>query len=344
MNLPTKNASAWSRAIARAILASGFLAVVFCTASVGAAVPEVASMQSAQDQFKAGNYTAAVTTLQAILMQSPSNGEARYWLGRAYYELRDYDNAIAQGEKSVSLEPQNSLYHQWLGRSYGGAADRDRSFSAAKKVKKEFQAAVMLDPSNITARRDLEQYDLDAPWIVGGSKDEALEMVNAIAALNPLQGHLARAAYNHGTKKIDQAESEYRQVLNTPSAPIEAYFEVADFFQRQNSPADMNSAIQAAAKASPNDPRLAFYRGVAGVLGQTDLSGAEQSLKSYLANTPDRSDWPSHAGAREWLGRLYEAQGKRGEAAEQYRAAVQLDPSAKTAKQRLEKLGKGSNN
>src|SRR5271167_4690731 len=60
-------------------------------ASAGAAAAE-ASLQAAQSQFNAGNYSAAVTTLQAVLMQNPSNAEACYWLGRSYYELRDYDN------------------------------------------------------------------------------------------------------------------------------------------------------------------------------------------------------------------------------------------------------------
>jgi tetratricopeptide (TPR) repeat protein len=78
------------------------------------------------------------------------------------------------------------------------------------------------------------------------------------------------------------------------------------------------------------------------VLGNANLAGAEQYLKSYLASTPDRSDWPSHAVAREWLGRLYETQGKRAEAAEQYRAALQLDPKQKEARARLEKLEKAS--
>ena len=93
-----------------------------------------------------------------------------------------------KAEKSVSLDPKNSLYHQWLGRPYGGKADRDRSFSLAKKVKNEFQEAVSLNPSNIAARRDLEEYCLDAPWIAGGSKDEALQQVNAIAAIDPVAG------------------------------------------------------------------------------------------------------------------------------------------------------------
>jgi tetratricopeptide (TPR) repeat protein len=299
------------------------------------------AIQSAQHQITAGNYAGAISTLQAAVPGNPSSAELFYWLGRAYYETRDWDNAVAQIEKAVSIDPKKSLYHQWLGRSYGGEADRDRSFSDAKKVKSEFKVAVSLDPSNIAARRDLEEYCLDAPWIAGGSKDEALEQVNAIAASDPVAGHLARALYaREGMKNPDDAENELRQVLAAKPKSLEPYFEVADFYRELNKPADIGNAIDAAAQVSPNDPRLAYFRGAAAVLANANLPSAERDLKSYLASTPDRSDWPSHAAAREWLGRLYEEQGKRADAAEQYREALQLEPKRKEARTRLQKLEK----
>jgi tetratricopeptide (TPR) repeat protein len=308
----------------------------------GATADASALIQTAQRQFNAGNYSGAIATLQSAVSQNPSSGEAYYWLGRSYYEIRDYDNAIAAAEKSVAIDAKNSVYHQWLGRIYGGKADRDRSFSYARKVKKEFESAVQLNPSNIAARRDLEEYCLQAPWVVGGNKDEAKAQVEAIAALDPIAGHLARAVYDlDGQKKPDLAEQEYRAVLAAKPAKIDPYFEVISFFQHQNKPADMQAAIEAAGQVSPSDSRLAYARGVALVLSNTNLVEAEKDLKAYLASTPDRSDWPSHAAARGWLGRLYESQGKRGEAAEQYRAALQLDPGDKDAKTRLEHLEKG---
>ena len=330
----------WLVAAAAVLLAA--VALVSIGSPLTAAPGDSSSeIQTAQRQFNAGNYAAAISTLQSAVTQNSSNAEAYYWLGRSYYEVSDFDSAVVQAEKSVSLDPKNSLYHQWLGRIYGGKADRDRSFSLAKKVKKVFQDAVSLNPSNLEARRDLEEYCLDAPWIVGGSKDEALEQVNAIAAIDPVRGHLARALYDReALKKPDDAENEIRQVLAAKPKDVEPYFEAAGFYQSQNKPEDMRAAVQAASAASPNDPRLDFYRGVAAVLSNTDLSTAERDLKSYLASTPDRSDWPPHAAAREWLGRLYEAQGKRAEAAEQYRAALQLDPKRKEAKARLAKLEK----
>jgi len=321
--------------VASAIWAAVGLAAAYATAQASNAI------QSAQRDFNAGNYAVAISTLQPLVGQSSSNTEAFFWLGRSYYEISDYDSAIAQLEKAASLDPKNSVYQQWLGRAYGGKADRDRSFSLAKKVKKQFELAVTLNPSNIAARRDLEEYCLDAPWIVGGSKDEALEQVNAIAAIDPVQGHLARALYlREGLKKPEEAENEIRQVLSADPKKPDPYLEAAEFFERQNKPADMNAAIQAAARVSPNDPRLTYYRGVGAVLGNTNLSEAERDLKSYLASTPDRSDWPSHASARDWLGRLYESQGKRAEAAEQYRAALQLNPKFKDAETRLSRLEK----
>lgn len=335
---------AWFQTIGPILILAGTFSasalIALETPSAGAAQANQADqIRKAQHQFESGDYAGANAILQSVISAEPQSAEAHYWLGRTYYEIRDYDNAAAQGEKSVALDAKNSVYHQWLGRAYGGQADRERSFLIARKVKKEFEEAVRLDPSNISARRDLEDFCLQAPWIVGGSKDEARAQVDAISAIDPIEGHLARAAFDKDQGKADLAENEYRQVLSAKSLHIEPYFEVAEFFQTQNKPADMDAAIQAAAAVNSNDARLGYYRGVAGVLsGGTATTQAEVYLKAYIASTPDRSDWPPHAAAREWLGKLYESQGKRAEAAEQYRAALQLDPGRKEARARLDHL------
>lgn len=297
----------------------------------------------AERQFESGNYASAIATLQSAALQSPLTAEAYYWLGRCYLEIRDYDSAIANAEKAVALDAKNSLYHEWLGRAYGGKADNDKSFLVARKVKKEFQEAVRLNPSNVPARIDLEDFCLNAPWIVGGNKDEAKDQADAIVALDPVEGHVARAKFDVGAlKKPDLAETEYRQILAAKPDKIEPYLEVAGFFAEQNKPADLQTTIEAAEQVNAKDPRLIFFRGVRLVLAGTDLSGAEEDFKAYLASTPDRLDWPPHAAAREWLGRIYEAQGKPAEAAEQYRAALQLDPGRSQARSRLQKLEKAS--
>jgi len=297
----------------------------------------------ARRQFDLGNYSGAVTTLNNALGRNPNDGEVQFWLARTFYELKDFANAVTHAERAVEIDPKNSLYHQWLGRSYGEEADREHSFSLARKVKKEFEEAVRLNPSNLEARRDLESFNIQAPWIVGGSKDAAHDQVEAIAAVDPVEGHLARAEYDRDAlKKNDQAEAEYKLVLDSKVQRIEDYFEIADFYRDLGRGADMEPAIAAAEKIKPGDARVGYYRAVEHILAGTSTGNSEALLKSYLANTPDRSDWPSHASARVWLGRLYEQQGKRQQAAEQYRAALELKPNDKDARSRLEKLEKSS--
>lgn len=297
----------------------------------------------ARHQFELGNYSGAVNTLHNAVAQNANNAEAHFWMARAYYELKDFNNAASEAERAVQLDAKNSLYHLWLARSYGEQADREHSFSLARKVKKEFEEAVRLDPSNIAARRDLEEFNIEAPWVVGGNKDAAREQVDAIAALDPVQGHLARAKFNSvALKKNDLAESEYRLVLESKADRVEPYFEIAEFYRDIGKGAEMEPAIQAAEKLKPGDPRIGYYRAVEHILMATQANTAEPLLKAYIANTPNRSDWPSHASARVWLGRLYEQQGKRQQAAEQYRAALELEPGNKDARAKLQKIEKAS--
>jgi cytochrome c-type biogenesis protein CcmH/NrfG len=306
------------------------------------AAPPKTDSSEAPPQFAVSNYSAAISALRDRVAKNPQDAEAYYWLCRSYYEAHDLDNAIAECEQAVRLAPQNSDYHLWLGEAYGEKADRERSFLLARKVKAQFEEAVRLNPRNIRARRDLAQFYAEAPWIVGGSKDGAKQQVDAIAAMDPVQGHLARAQYWADQKRNDLAENEVRQALTAKPSNPDVLFEIADFYAALGRASELKAVVDAAAALRPNDPRLSYYRGIGGVLAKGAMGPAEQSLKSYLASTPERSDWPSHAAAREWLGRAYEAEGKRQQAAEQYRAALQLEPGRDSASARLKHLEQGT--
>jgi tetratricopeptide (TPR) repeat protein len=326
-----------------------FAAALFSPAFAGAnralasAHDDSADLRSAKESFDAADYASARNTLQAALEKSAADPEIYFWLGRSFYELFDFNSAAASFERAIQLDAKSSLYRQWLGRAYSEKADRERSLSLARKTKKEFQSAVQLDPSNVSARRDLAEYEMDAPWIAGGDKDDARKQVEAIAALDPVEGSLARAQYVfHVEKKPAQAEEIYRQLLQQKPRHIQPYFEIARFFQHHGRPADVELAIQGAAPIDPADPRLDYFRGVALFLEGKDLTGAERFLSQYVRTAPQRSNWPFHVDALEWLGRTLEAEGKRAEAIAQYREALRLDPRRKFARERLNKLERTS--
>ena len=105
----------------------------------------------------------------------------------------------------------------------------------------------------------------------------------------------------------------------------------------------MGEAIAAAERIDPNDRRLKFYKGTLLVLKGKNPDEAESLLKSYLATVPNHSELPPHSAAREWLGKLYESQGRFSEAAEEYRASLDLDPHNKAVEEALKRVDRENN-
>jgi tol-pal system protein YbgF len=66
---------------------------------------EKQSYDAAFEQFKSGDYKAAIGALQDFVKRYPQSAyaaNAQYWLGNAYYAQRDYKNAISAQELVVS--------------------------------------------------------------------------------------------------------------------------------------------------------------------------------------------------------------------------------------------------
>jgi tetratricopeptide (TPR) repeat protein len=259
-------------------------------------------------------------------------------LARSFMDLGQYDQAVDFAERAVSLAPGCSETHFWLARSYAMKADTARSFWLARKARIEYQTAVQLNPDNLFARRDLMEFYLEAPWILGGSKQKALEQVEEIALRNATEGHLARAIYWRDLNKPLLASKEYRKVLEARPQQAEAYFQVADFYESDQKPAEVEATVREVSLVAPKDPRVDYYAAVASVMKRQDLSKAEQDLKAYLATTPRRDDFPPHAAAHEWLGRIYEIWGKKQQAIQQYRLALSLSPDYRPAQDALRRL------
>jgi tetratricopeptide (TPR) repeat protein len=302
------------------------------------AAPAIDPVDQAREQFNDGRYGEAADILKARVEYAPRDAAAYFWLGRARFELRDYTGAIAALERGVQLNPDDSEYHRWLGRIYGEEADRKRSLSLAGRVRQQFENAVRLGPKNLAARRDLLEFYLEAPWIVGGGDDKARQQVTAITELDSNAGHFAYAAYLAHRSDYSHAAGEYRAAVSGRPARIESCFEAAEFFEKREDAAGLRAAADGAASVDPAEPRLLYFRGVAGVIAGADAGAAESLLQQYLA-VPARSDRPSAAASHEWLGRLYEKLGRVADARSEYRVSTALNPDRKSTRERLRRLG-----
>lgn len=324
----------------RRALTSGAMLTLFCGPwMVGLSYAADSLISTARQQFDLGRYEAAATLLESGLAKSPQDGLLAFWAARCYFELGNFDRALDYGQRAVDSDPNNSEYHHWLGKEHGMKADQARSFGSALKCREEFEAAVRLNGANISARRDLLEFYVEAPGIVGGGKDKAWQQATAISDLDPVAGALARGFYWATLGDSERAEAEYKRVLELKPGRIDPYFEVAEFYQGRSDAPHMQAVLEAASSLEPQDSRWAYYRGVAGILARKGLKEAEQELRTYLASPP-RRDFPSHAAAREWLGRLYEESGQSQLAIEEYKAALQLEPRRKSAGEGLKRLGK----
>lgn len=290
--------------------------------------------------FEAGDYRQAQSASQAAVNSSPQDPAGHYWLARSSFELGSYDTAVKAAEDACRLSPQNSDFQLWLGRAYGRKAEIESSFFLARKTRHAFETAVKLDGTNITARRDLAEYYIEAPWFLGGSKDRARQQVQAIAGIDPLEGMLALAQLFRGMEQPEQARQQYELLLEKRPRGVHFYLEALDFYEHQRDALGMARALDGAHEVAPQDPRLLFYRAVSRVIGGLQLAQAEGELKQFLAQYPGSSDSVTQGDGRSWLGVVYEGEGNWAAAVEQYRLAVQLEPYRKKFRKSLERAEK----
>jgi tetratricopeptide (TPR) repeat protein len=331
------------------VIASALFFVAIASAPAGVSLPALGAPNGLRPEvqrlFDGGHYQETVDALQFDVQNDPQNAALRYWLGRSFYELRDYSHAISSLERAVATDPNNSDYHDWLGKASGRKAEESgrlsafSAFALARKTHREFVAAVHLDRRNLEAQRDLIRFLLNAPGIVGGGEDHALEQINDLSLVDTIEGDLARAEYFATKKQFEQADEQYKKILEgSRMRRLGVYLEIAEYYRDRNDSVNMQQAVDAADNVAPSDQLLEYYKGVALVLSKRNASGAEQHLRAYLDAVPEGSAVPSHSSAHEWLGKLYEDEQQADRAAEEYKAAIALDPHSKSLRDELKRV------
>lgn len=335
-----RRSSPWIFSLPEACAAVLFVVIVGNAALLGADRRPAMSGDELRRMFEAGEYRQVQAASEAALAATPKDPSLHYWLARSTYELGIFDAAVRAAEEACRLDPQKSDFQMWLGRAYGRKAEIESSFFLARKTRHAFETAVKLDPSNIQARRDLEEYYVEAPWFLGGGKDKARQQAEAVAALDPLEGLLALADFYRNTDQPEEAQKQYEQLLAKHPEQVHFYLEALDFFEHRRDALNMARVLGAVHPLFPNDPRLLFYSAVSRVIGGLQLDQAEAELKQFLAEYPGNSDSVSRGEGLDWLGRVYEGEGKWELAVEQYRLALQLEPYRKRFRKSLERAEK----
>jgi len=125
-----------------------------------------------------------------------------------------YLEAIKYGEMAVKINNNNAEAHYWLGQAYGVGAQKApiyKKFSYARKCKLEWEKAIQHNAEHIDARKMLISYHLQAPSIIGGNRDMAMELAYEIKNLDLLQGYLAFGQIYISQKNYIKAEKSTKK-------------------------------------------------------------------------------------------------------------------------------------
>ena len=288
------------------------------------------ALAAAHADFAAGREDDAIARLGTLLAANPGDAEAHSLLCRVFYQEEHWDEAIHECETAVQLTPNNSEFHLWLARAYGEKADSIHSIKAyglAKKVHAEFERAVQLDPGNVDALADLGDFYAEAPGIVGGGRNKARAVVQALQERGPVQSHQLEGHLAEKEKKPDVAESEYQAAVATSKQSPDTWMALAAFYGRwqqwDKMLAALHSGIEADAQsAKPHGPAL-----VDGALilarYHRDPQLAIQLLEQYLASGNQSAERPAFQ-VQVQLSRLLEQQGDHKGAQQHLDAAASL--------------------
>ena len=293
--------------------------------------------------YEYGKFKQAADSLTEKIKLAPEDAELHLWLGKSYYKMRHWDDAVREFETAVRLDSDNSTHHLWLGRAYGQKAAHVSfffAFSWARKVVKEFQTARRLAPDDTDVRFDLLEYYLNAPGIVGGGRDKAEAEVRAIAEISPNLGYLARAQIFQKDKKWDQARAELEEAIQAYPTQAARYQDMADFlFQREDFAAAESSA-RMALDLSPTLPKSRLIYAASLVRTGKSLPEAEGILMELSAG-PLQDDGPLFEEAYYWLGEAFTRQGKTEDAIQAFTTALDFNPEFDMAKAAMRQARQG---
>jgi len=294
---------------------------------------------SARELLDSGRADEAVRVLTP---QATGNNAAAYnYLGRVYFTLRDWDNAVRNCERAVQIAPNNAEFQLWLGRSYGEKADSAGALSAyglARKAVAAFEAARSLDRHSLPIARDLAEYYATAPAIVGGGDAKALALAAEIAPEYPSDAAWVRAMVASRDGQQDQAEREYTESIRLDHTSSATYLEFARYLRGHKRWNDFEQAIAHALQSPRVRPVDRFDAAEMLLRAGRDLPEADRQMRAYIQGGQHEEDAPLFR-AHYVLGDILLKSGDASQAAAEYRASLALASSYRPAADALHRLG-----
>lgn len=277
---------------------------------------------------------AVILFLIVLLAASASNAASDaelFTTAKAALEKGDAQKAADLLEEAIKINPNNPDYHLLIAQAYGTLAQDAGMFKMAslgKKAKAALDRAVQLDPKSYEARNGLISFYLQAPGIMGGSVEKALEQAGEIKKFDSLRGRRAYARIYVREKKPELARKEAVEAVREAPTSAPAHIFLGNiWFNEKNWTAALHE-YDYALKLDPASMVAKYRIGALAAESNTNQARGEELLKAYLAYKPGEEE-PQHVSAWYALGKLYEKLGRKADAKQAYINAQKLAPKSK---------------
>jgi tetratricopeptide (TPR) repeat protein len=306
---------------------------------LSASVLGQSALDKAKILYETKKYNEAIKILKGISEKSADYAAAQYYLGRASFDQKEYDDAADYFEEATETDPNQADYFNWLGNTYGTIAQNANMLKQgmlAPKMKKAWEKAIQLDAKNVDARTSLIQYYLQAPSFMGGSIEKAKEVAKQIIGINAAEGHRELANIYLHEKKTAEAEKELQEAAK---ANADYVLLLGIFYANQKQYDKAFALFEESIKKKPEDYQSLYQLGKTAALSGQRLDRGEVCLKKYLTHTPAPGE-PSHGGAYMRLAQIKEKLGNKAEAKKLYETALKIEEDLKEAREGLERTSK----
>lgn len=313
----------------------------FALAALLAAPCGLCAQTPAEDFIEAGHWKRARALVEPRLRDAPNDPLAVFLMSQINFAFGHKEAPLDLAEKAVALAPGVAKYHRQLAEALGVKAQRSNLFQQAflaRRFKKEIDAALAIDPDDIQAQRDLMEYYLLAPGLVGGDRKQAEALAERIGRIDRGQGFLAQARiaqFYHDParqesmlrKAVEAAPSKYkirialaefytkervnwdaaaenaRAAIEIDPTRADGYSILAAAYAAEGKWPELDTTLATADRAVPDDLTPYFRAAEAEIATGKNYAAAKADLRKYLTQEPEGKQ-PTLAEARQKLAEI----------------------------------------
>jgi tetratricopeptide (TPR) repeat protein len=279
-------------------VAAGQVMRVVCL--IGAASACAAPQTSAEELIAAGHWKQARALVDARIREAPNDPPATFLLSQIRNAFGEHATALPLAERAIALDGSVAKCHRQLAEVIGVVAQHAnavRQLLLARRFRKEIEPALTLDPKDVQALRDLLEFHLLAPGLLGGEQRKAAAITARIGAIDAAEGFLDKAQIAAFHKQTAEAELLTRQAVEARRPSYRARIALAQLYLVREGPASRAAEAEAKEALSLDSGRADAQAAERLLATGRDLGRAESYLRLYLGQEPEGNQ-PTASEAR----------------------------------------------